>query len=239
MDYIELLKKGAKDYDYILSEIQINQFIRYMELLKEWNEKINLTAITEDMEIVKKHFIDSISILKSNVIGKGTSIIDVGTGAGFPGIPLKILIPDLKVVLLDSLNKRIKFLNTIIEELGLTDISTVHGRAEDFSKINSYREKFDVATARAVANMGVLSEYCMPYVKPGGYFIAMKGPSGYEELDESKKAITILGGRVKEVIETKIPGSEINHNIIVVEKTRSTPLKYPRKYAIIEKNPII
>lgn len=239
MDHVELLIKGAKDYDYILSEIQINQFLKYMELLKEWNEKINLTAITDDIGIVKKHFIDSISILKSKVIGKGTSIIDVGTGAGFPGIPLKILIPDSKVVLLDSLNKRIKFLNTIIDELGLKDISAVHGRAEDFSKTNSYREKFDIATARAVANMGTLSEYCMPYVRQGGYFIAMKGPSGYDELEESKKAISILGGRVKEVIETKISGEEINHNIIVVEKIRTTPLKYPRKYAIIEKNPII
>ena len=141
--------------------------------------------------------------------------------------------------MLDSLNKRIKFLNTIIDELALKNISTVHGRAEDFSKISSYREKFDVVAARAVASMGILSEYCMPYVKLGGYFIAMKGPSGYDELEGSKNAISILGGKVREVIETKICGEEINHNIIVVEKIKSTPLKYPRLYALIEKNPII
>lgn len=238
MDIRELLKKGAMIYGIELNDNQIDQFIKYKELLKEWNEKINLTAITEDSEIIKKHFIDSFSILKSNVIKENSSIIDVGTGAGFPGIPLKIIMPTVKVVLLDSLNKRINFLNEVIKELKLENITTVHGRAEEASKQAGYREQFDISTARAVANMNLLSEYCIPYVKKGGHFVALKGPSGYNEIEEAKKAISILGGKVKEIIETEIADEEIKHNIIVIEKVTNTPSKYPRRYAIIEKNPL-
>ena len=238
MELKDLIIRGAYDYNIELDEHKVSQFMKYMLLLKEWNKKINLTAITEDYDIVKKHFIDSLSIIKSNVIKKGSYIIDVGTGAGFPGIPIKIVIPEVKVVLLDSLNKRIKFLNTVIDELMLKDIVSIHGRAEEMSKSSLYREAFDIATARAVANMNLLSEYCLPYVKKGGYFIAMKGPSGYKEVVEASKAITVLGGTIKEIIETKIVDEEIKHNIIVIEKTQSTPLKYPRQFAIIENNPI-
>lgn len=147
--------------------------------------------------------------------------------------------PEIKVILLDSLNKRVVFLNTVIEELKLTDIKTIHGRAEEMSKLSLYRESFDIVTARAVANMNLLSEYCLPYVKKGGHFIAMKGPSGYEEVNSATKAINVLGGRLKEIIETKIVDEELKHNIIVIEKNRSTPSTYPRRFAIIEKNPII
>jgi 16S rRNA (guanine527-N7)-methyltransferase len=209
-----------------------------MKLLKEWNEKINLTAITDEVEIIKKHFIDSFSILKSGVKLENTSIIDVGTGAGFPGIPIKIIIPTSKVVLLDSLNKRVKFLNTIITELGLKNITTIHGRAEEVSRQAEYREKFDIATARAVANMSLLSEYCLPYVKLNGHFIALKGPTGYDEVKEATKAISVLGGKLKEIVETKILNEEIKHNIIVIKKTTKTPQIYPRRFAIIEKNPL-
>lgn len=238
MEYESILTKGAEEYGIKLNNEQIEQFIKYMKLLKEWNEKINLTAITEDEQIIKKHFIDSISIIKSGVIDEEASVIDVGTGAGFPGIPLKIIMPHTNITLLDSLNKRVSFLNTVISELKLNKITAIHGRAEEASKTPLFREKFDIATARAVANMNLLSEYCLPYVKKDGYFIAMKGPSGYEEVNEAKNAINVLGGKVGEVIETNIPGEELRHNIIIVKKVTNTPSKYPRRFAIIEKNPI-
>jgi 16S rRNA (guanine527-N7)-methyltransferase len=238
MDLKNTLYEGAKIYGIELDDIKIQQFMMYKDLLKEWNEKVNLTAITDDLEIIKKHFIDSISILKSGAIKEGSSIIDVGTGAGFPGIPLKIIMPSLKVVLLDSLNKRINFLNTVISELKLDGIETIHGRAEDFAKKEGYRENFDIATARAVANLSVLSEYCIPYVKVSGHFIAMKGPAALDELKDSRNAIGTLGGKFREIIETHIPGEEINHNIVVVEKVSNTDNKYPRKAGQIEKKPI-
>lgn len=238
MDIREVLLNGANSYGIDLSERQIDQFLLYKDLLKEWNEKINLTAITDDMEIVKKHFIDSISILKSKVLKDGMSLIDVGTGAGFPGIPIKIIMPEVRVTLLDSLNKRIIYLNEVISELGLSKIETIHGRAEELSRTEKHREKYDIATARAVANLSVLSEYCLPYVKVGGAFIAMKGPSIDEEFNTGKNAIVTLGGKFVEIIKTEIPGDEFNHNIVIVEKCTNTNGKYPRKYAQIEKKPI-
>jgi 16S rRNA (guanine527-N7)-methyltransferase len=238
MDIKEVLVKGALTYGISLSDYQVEQFMKYKDLLKEWNEKINLTAITDDMEIVKKHFIDSISIVKSEVFKDGMSVIDVGTGAGFPGIPLKIIMPGVKVLLLDSLNKRINYLNEVIKELKLEGIETIHARAEELSTKPNYREKFDIATARAVANFSVLSEYCIPYVAPGGYFIAMKGPSIDEELTAGKSAIGTLGGKFVKIITTEISGEEFKHNIVVVEKVKNTEPKYPRKYAQIEKKPI-
>lgn len=239
MDIREVLKNGALSYNINLSQEQVDQFIIYKDLLKSWNEKINLTAITDDMEIIKKHFIDSISIVKSGVLKEGMSLIDVGTGAGFPGIPIKIIMPGIRVVLLDSLNKRITYLNEVIKELKLKDIEAIHGRAEEFSKNDKYREKFDISTARAVANLSVLSEYCIPYVKVKGYFIAMKGPSIDEEIQSGKNAIGTLGGKFVEIVKTEIPGEDFNHNILIVEKTSKTEGKYPRKYAQIEKKPII
>lgn len=238
MDYVDLLIEGAKIYGLEFNDTQVKQFMRYKELLKEWNEKINLTAITDDEGIIKKHFIDSISILSSGVIKDNISVIDVGTGAGFPGIPIKIIMPSVRVVLLDSLNKRINFLNTVISELGLSGIEAVHGRAEDFARKDNFRESFDIATARAVANLAVLSEYCIPYVKVGGHFVALKGPAAQEELNESKNAIGTLGGKFIKVIETKIPEEELKHNLVIVEKINKTLDKYPRKAGQIEKKPI-
>lgn len=238
MDLRNLLLNGAREYGFDLNEEQVDSFIKYKDMLKEWNEKINLTAITDDSEIITKHFIDSISIIKSGVIKDNMSLIDVGTGAGFPGIPLKIIMPSLKVVLLDALNKRVNFLNSVINEIGLKDISVVHGRAEDFAKNKNYREKFDIATARAVANMMVLSEYCIPFVKIGGYFVAMKGPAANEEVSLSSNAIGTLGGKFRGIVETVIPGEELNHKIVIVEKINNTHEKYPRKAGVVEKKPI-
>lgn len=238
MDIREMLYEGAKIYGVELSDNQIEQFMMYKELLKEWNEKINLTAITDDEGIIKKHFIDSIAIVKSGAINDGVRVIDVGTGAGFPGIPIKIVNENVEVVLLDSLNKRINFLNDVIEKLGLKGITAVHGRAEDMARKEDFREKFDIATARAVANLTVLSEYCMPYVKVGGKFIALKGPSVYDEVNEARNAIGTLGGKLKDIVETEILGEELKHNLVIIDKVKPTDKKYPRKPAQIEKKPI-
>lgn len=238
MDIREVLKMGALSYNIDLNPEQIEQFVLYMNLLKEWNEKINLTAITDDYDIVKKHFLDSISIVKSGILSEEASIIDVGTGAGFPGIPIKIIMPGIRVTLLDSLNKRIIYLNDVINKLNLKGIEAVHGRAEELSRKPDYREKFDIATARAVANLSVLSEYCIPYLKVKGFFIAMKGPSIEEEVLSGKNAISTLGGKFVEIIKTEIPGEDLDHRLVIVEKVRKTDEKYPRKYSQIEKKPI-
>lgn len=238
MKYFELLKTACNDVDLDFDEYKYNQFMKYKELIKEWNKKINLTAIDDDDEIVKKHFIDSIKVFKFDKVKTAKSIIDVGTGGGFPGIPIKILLPECEVVLLDSLNKRIKFLNEVIKELKLTNIKTIHGRAEDFGVDDNYREKFDIVVSRAVANMTVLGEYCIPFVKINGYFVALKGPSINEELDDSKKAIKILGGKLEKVENVQIEGSELNHNIVIIKKVNKTSKKYPRKAGIVNKNPL-
>ncbi|EYE88647.1 16S rRNA methyltransferase [Fervidicella metallireducens AeB] len=238
MDFKEILIKGCSLYGIHLSDTQIDQFRKYRELLAEWNEKMNLTGITEEIEVAKKHFIDSVSIIKSGKLKENIRLIDVGTGAGFPGMVVKIIRPDIQVVLLDSLNKRINFLNTVINELGLKNIETVHGRAEDFGRKEGFRENFDIATARAVANLTVLSEYCMPYVKQGGYFIALKGPSANEEVIDAKNAIGTLGGKLIGVMDTEIPEEDMQHKIVVVEKINKISEKYPRKAGQIEKKPI-
>ena len=194
MKFFELMKTASNDVGLEFTELQYEQFIKYMRLLQEWNEKINLTAITEDEEVIKKHFIDCIKSFKSEPIRKAKAIIDVGTGAGFPGLPIAIMNQNVKVTLLDSLNKRINFLNLVVKELGLKNVTTIHSRAEDGARKPELREKFDVATSRAVANMAVLSEFCMPYVKKGGYFVALKGPAIDEELENGKKAINIRWG---------------------------------------------
>lgn len=238
MNLDKVLLEGAKIYGVELTNQDIERFLKYKDILKEWNNKINLTTITDDYEIIVKHFLDSISLVKCGLLKDGISLIDVGTGAGFPGIPIKILFPGIKVVLLDSLNKRVNFLNEVIEQLKLENIYTVHGRAEDMARDKNYREKYDISTARAVANMTVLSEYCIPFVKEGGYFLAMKGPSVDEELKDGKNAIGTLGGKVKEVIEVELYGEEMNHRIVMIEKVLKTMEKYPRKTAQIQKRPI-
>lgn len=206
-EVVEKLKQQSKELGILLNEEQIEQFYKYMDLLLEWNQKINLTAITEPEEIIQKHFVDSITIEK--YLNKNAEIIDVGTGAGFPGIPLKIIRPDLKITLLDSLNKRVNFLNNVIENLELSSIYSIHARVEEFGKVSQYREKFDVATSRAVANLATLSEYLIPLVKQGGYAISMKGSEVNEEIEQSKKAINILGGKIEKVDTFKLPQSEI------------------------------
>ena len=219
-----------------LNEEQIGKFYDYMNLLIEWNEKINLTAITEPKEIIIKHFVDSLTISKN--IKAGAQVIDVGTGAGFPGIPLKIYRDDIEIVLLDSLNKRINFLNDVIDKISLTKISTVHGRAEELGHNKKYREKFDVSTSRAVANMAILSEYLIPFVKINGIVIMMKGSEVKQEIEESKKAINILGGSVTNTEEFNLPNTEIKRNIILIKKEKQTIKKYPRKPGTPAKEPL-
>lgn len=231
-------QKDLEIFQIFLTEKQLSQFSLYYELLTEWNQKMNLTAITERAEVEKKHFTDSLSLVKACDLSGELSLIDVGTGAGFPGIPLKIVFPDLKITLLDSLNKRIQFLNYVIQKLGLTEIRTIHGRAEDFSKENAMREQFDLCVSRAVANMTTLSEYCIPYVKMGGKFISYKSEKVTEELAQAERAITTLGGKVKGQIDFCLPNSDIYRNLVVIEKKHPTPKQYPRKAGLPSKEPL-
>ena len=238
MEFYDLMAKAAEDVGLELTTEQYDQFITYMRLLQEWNEKINLTAILEDEEIIKKHFIDSIKAFKRDEFKKNVNMIDVGTGAGFPGIPIAIMNPNINVTLLDSLNKRIKFLDIVISKLGLKNIKTIHSRAEDGARNKKLREKFDIATSRAVANMSVLSEYCLPYVKVGGKFIALKGTAVDQEIEESDVAIKTLGGELEQICEVKIEDTDLRHNLVVVKKIKECAKTYPRKAGTISKNPI-
>lgn len=230
--------RQLKELELELNETQLQQFERYYELLVEWNKVMNLTAITEYEEVYEKHFLDSLAIVKVEDINKVESIIDIGTGAGFPGIPLKIAFPHLKVVLLDSLNKRINFLNTVIEELGLENVETLHGRAEDYAKKAEYREQADLCVSRAVANLSTLSEYCLPYVKVDGKFIPYKSGEITTEADEAKKAVSILGGNVKKILKFHLPDSDITRSFVVIEKKKATPKKYPRKAGLPSREPL-
>lgn len=236
-EFFYKLQNQVQKIDIKLTNKQLNEFYTYMNLLIEWNKNINLTAITEPEEIIKKHFIDSLTISKN--IQKDSSIIDVGTGAGFPGIPLKIVREDINVVLLDALNKRLNFLNEVIKENKLENIETVHFRAEEIGKNKKYREKYDIATSRAVAQLNILVEYLLPLVKVGGKCICMKGSNVEEELKNSKKAITILGGEIEKIEEFILPDSDIKRNVIIIKKVNSTPAKYPRKPGTPAKEPII
>ncbi len=232
-----MLKEGAAVFSAELDDKKLQQLAKYKELLMEWNQKINLTAIEEENEILVKHFIDSFSIIPF-LKTANTRLIDVGTGAGFPGIPVKIACEAAEVVLLDSLAKRVSFLNIVINELALANITAVHGRAEEFGVKPEYREKFDISVARAVAALPVLLEYCLPFVKVDGFFIAMKG-SSTEEVSGSQKALDRLGGKIEEVKEFVLPFSDIKRNIIIVRKFRQTPTAYPRKAGKPAKEPLI
>ncbi len=231
-----ILQDGAKKLSLELDEVKIAKLEKYAELLKDWNNKINLTAITDDEGIATKHFLDSLTALCTNKV-QGR-VIDVGTGAGFPGLVLKIAKPEIELTLLDSLNKRINFLSEVSKELELEGIAMVHSRAEDGGVNKQFREKFDTVVSRAVANLKVLSEWCLPFLKVGGYFLALKGPLADRELDEAKKAIKILGGEVDGVYEANIPFTDLSHKIIIIKKVRQTPTKYPRKPGIATKKPI-
>ncbi len=235
-DFAKIIQEYAKEMEIILEEEQINQFYSYMELLITWNEKINLTAIIQPEEIILKHFVDSITINK--YIKQNAKLIDIGTGAGFPGIPLKIIRTDVEITLVDSLNKRINFLKEVINKLKLGNIQAIHSRAEEIGKNRVYRETFDYATSRAVANLSTLSEYLIPLVKQDGYVIAMKGSNIEEEKNQSKKAIEILGGNIEEIEKFKLPKSDITRNIIKIRKIKATPTKYPRKAGMPAKEPI-
>ena len=234
--FIEKMQEKSKDLSVRFFVKQTEQFFEYMNLLIEWNEKMNLTAITDPEEIILKHFIDSITILKD--IPDNSKIVDVGTGAGFPGIPLSIMNPTLKITLVDSLNKRLIFLQEVVNKLGLKNIEIVHARAEEFGQNKKYRESFDVATSRAVANLSTLSEYLIPLVKVGGKVVSMKASEAYDEINDAKKAIEVLGGTIEKVDEFNLPQSDIGRTVIIIRKNKQTPNKYPRKPGTPSKEPI-
>lgn len=230
---------ALKDQGIELSEKQIGQFNTYYKMLVEWNEKINLTAVTEQEEVYLKHFYDSITPLFYADIEEGASLCDVGAGAGFPSIPMKIIRPDLKITIVDSLNKRINFLNELTAALGLDKIRLVHDRAETFGNHKAdARHMFDVVTARAVAQLNVLSELCLPLVRTGGQFIVMKGKKAQQELDESKFALDLLGGELTKVHQLSLPKEESDRYIMIIDKKRKTPKKYPRKPGTPNKSPL-
>jgi len=230
------LKEISKQINIDLNEEQLEKFKKYMHLLLEWNEKINLTAITEEDEVILKHFVDSMTVLK--YVDEGASIVDVGTGAGFPGIPVSIANDEVNVTLVDSLNKRINFLQEVISEINLRNIKAIHSRAEDFGQNKEHREKYDISVSRAVANLSVLVEYLLPLVKVGGKCICMKGSEVEEEITNAKFAIKELGGKIEVIDEFCLPGTDIKRNIIVIKKEKETPKKYPRKSGTPSKQPL-
>ena len=238
MELINTFESKINTLHIELSKEQYSQYVTYYNMVVEKNKVMNLTGITEFDEFIDKHYIDSLSIVNAVDMTCVNSIIDVGTGAGFPGIPLKIAFPHLKITLLDSLNKRIKFLNEVIEALGLEKITAIHGRAEDFAKQKEYREQFDYVVSRAVANLTVLSEYCLPYVKEDGYFLPYKSGDIKEEAANSKKAVKILGGSIEDIISFEIPDTDMARTILKIHKTKATPKRFPRKAGLPTKEPI-
>lgn len=242
MSQIEYIRQAFEPLGIELSDLQAQQLFHFYELLIERNKVMNLTAITEFKEVVQKHFVDSCltcqHLLKLYPDMSNVSMIDVGTGAGFPGIPLKIVFPQMKVCLLDSLNKRILFLNQVISELELNDIIAVHARAEDGGRNPELREQFDLCVARAVANLSVLSEYCLPFIKQGGYFVPYKAGNATEEIEHAKKAVFVLGGKIVSVEEAMLPNSDIARSIVTIQKKQKMSMRYPRKAGLPAKNPL-
>ncbi len=233
---MNLLKETLERLELPSDDKMLEKFQQYMEGILEWNEKINLTAITDREEFVVKHFVDSLLCCNFAEYRSAKRVIDVGTGAGFPGIPLAIVSPDKEFILADSLNKRLKVVSELAGSLHLSNVTTIHGRAEELGRNKAYRESFDLCVSRAVANMSVLAEYCLPFLKRGGYFLAYKGPDSGEEVRQAEKAISLLGGRCLRIEE--VPVQDFNHNIVVMEKIKSTPAKFPRKAGTPAKEPI-
>lgn len=236
-NFNKIIIELSKKINVKIDESMCKQFYQYMKLLLEWNEKINLTAITEENEVILKHFIDSLTIFK--YIEDGETIIDIGTGAGFPGIPLAITKKENKITLVDSLNKRINFLLNVKKELNLNNVEAIHSRIEEIGKNNNYREQYNIVTSRAVAKLNVLLEYMMPLVKVGGMCICMKGSNIDDEIEQSKNALNILGGKVIKIDKMMLPNTDISRNIILIKKVNETPKQYPRKPGTPAKEPII
>ena len=235
----QILNEGCRQLGISLTEEQTEQFMLYYEKLIEVNRVMNLTAITEFEDVMRKHFLDSLTLVKAVDIKNVKRVLDLGTGAGFPGIPLKIAFPDTEFVLLDSLNKRVKFLHNIIELCRLKKIQAVHGRAEELAGKKEYRESFDLCVSRAVANLSSLSEYCLPYVEKGGLFVSYKSGNIQEELETAGYAIQILGGRIEDTVKFKLPGSDMDRSLVVIEKIRETPARYPRRAGIPSREPLV
>lgn len=234
----QIIEQAFTNSGFSLTNEQLEQFLQYYALLKEWNQKMNLTAIEEPVEVAYKHFVDSVLLCRVIPQMAGRSLIDIGTGAGFPGVPLKIMEPSLQLTLFDSLNKRITFLKEVCQQLQLSDVETIHGRAEDFAQKIDYREQYDLASARAVARLPVLVEICLPFVKVGGYFIALKGPELEQEIAESSRALQLLGGKIKDVQKLTLLDGKYSRSIAVILKTAPTPKKYPRKAGTPQKSPL-
>ena len=234
----EVIYQGLKELGIEVSMPVIDKLLIFKDIMLEWNEKINLTSITDERDIYVKHFLDSATCLSTGYIKSGMRVIDVGTGAGFPGIPVKIIKNDIKITFLDSLNKRINYLKEVVQKLELDDTVLIHGRAEETGNNKSHRESYDVVLSRAVASMNILCEYCLPFVKVGGVFLCQKGPNIEEELKEAEKAINVLGGKLTEIKKYKLPFSDIIHNVIIIKKEVHTPTKYPRKPGKPSVNPI-
>ncbi len=232
------MENGLESLGIHLTDKQLNQFLIFYEKLIEKNKVVNLTAITEFSEVVEKHFLDSLSLIKVVNLKNPIKILDLGTGAGFPGIPLKIAFPELEIVLMDSLNKRVLFLQEVISDLNLHKISALHGRAEEIARKIEYREQFDICVSRAVANLSSLSEYCIPFVRQGGRFISYKSGEIEEEVLQAKKAVHLLGGKILEVEKFQLPGTDIWRSFVCVEKLRKTPKTYPRKAGTPTKDPL-
>lgn len=235
---MEILKQEALKFNIELNKSMLEKFQTYEDMLLEYNSFMNLTAITDPYEVKIKHFLDSLTLLSERKLKQGSSVIDIGAGAGFPSLPNAIAREDVSFTMLDSLGKRVNFLNTVVEKIGLTNAKAVHMRAEDGGRDKNMREKYDIAVARAVADLAVLSEYALPFVKVGGYFLAMKGTAPAEEVERAKKAIKTLGGQIEKVSEIKIEPLELNHTIVVIKKIDKTPSLYPRKAGTPSKNPL-